>query len=171
MFARARPRHPQCRWTVPSRRQTARGGEREPHRQKGRLRLASGLTRTQEAEHLLISQPKISHLENGRRAIKPRDVRDLCDLYGVTDRQVVDALLRQARESGCQDPRKTALRRRLHSLPGSGPAAGGVCPGLAAPRPGSGRGSARSLVSSARVRAFLAAWKAWRRPRLSSSTC
>ncbi|MFE9804307.1 MULTISPECIES: helix-turn-helix domain-containing protein [Streptomyces] len=29
------------------------------------------------AEHLLISRPKISHLENGRRAIKPRDVRDL----------------------------------------------------------------------------------------------
>ncbi|MFD6879810.1 MULTISPECIES: helix-turn-helix domain-containing protein [unclassified Streptomyces] len=67
-----------------------------------RLRLASGLTSTQVAEHLLISQPEISHLENGRRAIKPRDVRDLGDLYGVTDCQVVDALLRQARESGRQ---------------------------------------------------------------------
>ncbi|MER6251947.1 helix-turn-helix transcriptional regulator [Streptomyces sp. NPDC001584] len=67
-----------------------------------RLRLASGLTSTQVAEHLLISQPKISHLENGRRIIKPRDVRDLCGLYGVTDPQVVDALMRQARESGRQ---------------------------------------------------------------------
>ncbi|MFJ2938193.1 helix-turn-helix domain-containing protein [Streptomyces sp. NPDC087219] len=47
------------------------------------------------AEHLLISQPEISHSENGRRVIKPRDVRDLCDLYGVTDRQVVDALMRR----------------------------------------------------------------------------
>ncbi|MFG2985581.1 helix-turn-helix domain-containing protein [Streptomyces sp. NPDC048258] len=64
-----------------------------------RLRLACGLTSTQVAERLLISQPKISHLENGRRAIKPRDVRDLCGLYGVTDPQVVDALMRMATES------------------------------------------------------------------------
>ncbi|MEU9032587.1 helix-turn-helix transcriptional regulator [Streptomyces sp. NPDC048383] len=65
-----------------------------------RLRLDSGLTSTQVAERLLISQPKISNLENGRRIIKPRDVRDLCGLYGVTDPQVVDALMWQARESG-----------------------------------------------------------------------
>ncbi|MFI6005232.1 helix-turn-helix domain-containing protein [Streptomyces sp. NPDC051366] len=67
-----------------------------------RLRLARGLTSTQVAEHLLISQPKISHLENGRRAIKPRDVRDLCGLYGVTDPRVVDALMRMATESNRQ---------------------------------------------------------------------
>ncbi|MFD6186359.1 helix-turn-helix domain-containing protein [Streptomyces goshikiensis] len=67
-----------------------------------RLRLASGLTSTQVAEHLLISQPKMSHLENGRRAIKPRDVRDLCDLYQVTDPQVVDALMRMATEADRQ---------------------------------------------------------------------
>ncbi|WP_407840647.1 helix-turn-helix domain-containing protein [Streptomyces sp. DSM 116496] len=66
------------------------------------LRQACGLTSTQVAEQLLISQPKISLLENGRRAIKPRDVRDLCGLYGVTDPQVVDALMRQARESDRQ---------------------------------------------------------------------
>ncbi|MEU9107202.1 helix-turn-helix transcriptional regulator [Streptomyces xanthophaeus] len=64
-----------------------------------RLRLARGLTSTQVAERLLISQPKISHLENGRRAIKPRDVRDLCALYGVTDPQVVGSLMRMATES------------------------------------------------------------------------
>ncbi|MGW7317292.1 helix-turn-helix domain-containing protein [Streptomyces sp. NPDC054865] len=64
-----------------------------------RLRLAGGLTSRQVAEHLLISQPKISHLENGRRAIKPRDVRDLCGLYGVTDPQVVDSLMRMATET------------------------------------------------------------------------
>ncbi len=67
-----------------------------------RLRLASGLTSAQVAEQLLISQPKISHLENGRRAIKPRDVRDLCGLYGVTDPQVVDSLMRMATEADRQ---------------------------------------------------------------------
>ncbi|AWZ07910.1 MULTISPECIES: helix-turn-helix transcriptional regulator [unclassified Streptomyces] len=67
-----------------------------------RLRLASGLTSTQVAEHLLISQPKISHLENGRRAIKPRDVRDLCALYQVTDPHVVDSLMQMATEADRQ---------------------------------------------------------------------
>ncbi|MFF1414064.1 helix-turn-helix domain-containing protein [Streptomyces sp. NPDC058289] len=67
-----------------------------------RLRLACGLTSTKVAERLLISQPKMSHLENGRRAIKPRDVRDLCALYGVTDPQVVDALMEMAGEADQQ---------------------------------------------------------------------
>ncbi|MET9570562.1 helix-turn-helix transcriptional regulator [Streptomyces virginiae] len=67
-----------------------------------RLRLARGLTSTQVAARLLISQPKLSHLENGRRAIKPRDVRDLCGLYGVTDPQVVDALMQMATEADRQ---------------------------------------------------------------------
>ncbi|MGW7032995.1 helix-turn-helix domain-containing protein [Streptomyces xanthophaeus] len=67
-----------------------------------RLREASGLTSTQVAERLLISQPKISHLENGRRAIKPRDVRDLCGLYKVTDPKVIDALMQMATESDRQ---------------------------------------------------------------------
>ncbi|MFD3781091.1 hypothetical protein ACFWS1_34670, partial [Streptomyces sp. NPDC058612] len=31
---------------------------------------------------------KISNLKNGHRAIKPRDVRDLCALYQVTDPHV-----------------------------------------------------------------------------------
>ncbi|GDY69042.1 hypothetical protein SAV14893_084350 [Streptomyces avermitilis] len=67
-----------------------------------RLRKASDLTSAQVAERLLVSQPKISLLENGHRAISPRDVRDLCELYGVTDRQVIDSLMRMARESGQQ---------------------------------------------------------------------
>ncbi|MFG2235087.1 helix-turn-helix domain-containing protein [Streptomyces sp. NPDC048723] len=67
-----------------------------------RLRLARGLTSMQVAEHLLISQPKVSHLETGRRGIRPRDVRDLCGLYGVTDQQVVDSLMEMARESNRQ---------------------------------------------------------------------
>ncbi|MER5730804.1 helix-turn-helix transcriptional regulator [Streptomyces sp. NPDC002138] len=67
-----------------------------------RLRQASGMTTQQVAERSLISQPKISLLENGRRLIKPRDVRDLCGLYGVQDPQLVDDLMRLSRESGRQ---------------------------------------------------------------------
>ncbi|MCY0963122.1 helix-turn-helix domain-containing protein [Streptomyces sp. H27-H5] len=65
-----------------------------------RLRQASGLTSTEVAERLMVSQPKISHLENGRRSANPRDVRDLCAMYGVRDQQVIDRLMRMARESG-----------------------------------------------------------------------
>ncbi|MGW1988278.1 helix-turn-helix domain-containing protein [Streptomyces collinus] len=64
-----------------------------------RIRLASGLKSKEVAERLMVSQPKISHLENGNRAISPRDVRDLCALYEVTDQKVVDALMQTARES------------------------------------------------------------------------
>ncbi|MFD3590226.1 helix-turn-helix domain-containing protein [Streptomyces sp. NPDC058683] len=67
-----------------------------------RLRHDSGLKSTEVAERLMVSQPKISHMENGRRAISPRDVRDLCAIYGVTDHQVVDSLMRMAQESGQQ---------------------------------------------------------------------
>ncbi|MFG2344377.1 helix-turn-helix domain-containing protein [Streptomyces phaeochromogenes] len=65
-----------------------------------RLRMASGLKSKEVAERLLVSQPKISHLENGNRAISPRDVRDLCAIYGVTDREVIDSLMEMAKESG-----------------------------------------------------------------------
>ncbi|MGW0917026.1 helix-turn-helix domain-containing protein [Streptomyces sp. NPDC002784] len=67
-----------------------------------RLRLASGLKSTEVAERLMVSQPKISHMENGNRAISPRDVRDLCAIYEVTDQQVIDSLMEMAKESGQQ---------------------------------------------------------------------
>ncbi|MET8292018.1 helix-turn-helix transcriptional regulator [Streptomyces sp. NPDC005132] len=67
-----------------------------------RLRMASGLKSAEVAERLMVSQPKISHLENGNRAISPRDVRDLCAVYAVTDQQVVEALMQMAKESGQQ---------------------------------------------------------------------
>ncbi|MFI9742401.1 helix-turn-helix domain-containing protein [Streptomyces sp. NPDC052494] len=67
-----------------------------------RLRKDRGLTGAQVAAQLLISQAKVSHMETGRRAVSPRDVRDLCRLYGVTDRDVVDSLTALARESGRQ---------------------------------------------------------------------
>jgi transcriptional regulator with XRE-family HTH domain len=62
--------------------------------------VASGLKSTEVADRLMVSQPKISHLENGRRAISPRDVRDLCAVYGVTDPQVIDSLMELAKECG-----------------------------------------------------------------------
>jgi transcriptional regulator with XRE-family HTH domain len=68
----------------------------------GRLRKASGLTSAEAAERLMVSQSKISRMENGRRAISLRDVRDLCALYGVTDQQVIDLLMELARDSGQQ---------------------------------------------------------------------
>ncbi|MDQ0582047.1 helix-turn-helix domain-containing protein [Streptomyces rishiriensis] len=64
-----------------------------------RLRVASGLKSTEVAERLMVSQPKISHLENGNRAISPRDVRDLCDIYEVMDEHLIDSLMEMARES------------------------------------------------------------------------
>ncbi|ROQ94301.1 helix-turn-helix protein [Streptomyces sp. 2132.2] len=67
-----------------------------------RLREISGMTTQQVAERLLISQPKISLLENGRRVVKPRDVRDLCGLYGVQDQRRVEHLMQLAGESGQQ---------------------------------------------------------------------
>ncbi len=67
-----------------------------------RLRQASGLKGSEAAKRLMVSQSKISHMENGNRAINPRDVRDLCALYGVTDQQVIDSLMQMARESGQQ---------------------------------------------------------------------
>ncbi|WP_435971763.1 helix-turn-helix domain-containing protein [Streptomyces sp. Qhu_M48] len=64
-----------------------------------RLRRDSGLTGTQVAARLLISQAKVSHMETGRRAVSPRDVRDLCRLYGVAEQPVVDRLTALARET------------------------------------------------------------------------
>lgn len=66
------------------------------------LRKATGMTSSQAAKCLMVSQPKISLIETGRRPINPRDVRDLCRIYGITDQAVVDSLMRMAKESGRQ---------------------------------------------------------------------
>ncbi len=49
------------------------------------LRTEAGMTVEQVAERLMVSSSKISRLETGRRGARPRDIRDLCDIYGVTD--------------------------------------------------------------------------------------
>ncbi|MFC7219138.1 helix-turn-helix domain-containing protein [Streptomyces polyrhachis] len=64
-----------------------------------RLREERGLTAEQVAERLLVSQSKISRLENGRRSISQRDVRDLCGVYEVADQRVVDSLMEMAKDS------------------------------------------------------------------------
>jgi transcriptional regulator with XRE-family HTH domain len=48
------------------------------------LRNAKGLTVEQVADHLLCSPSKVSRMETGQGATA-RDIRDLCDLYGVAD--------------------------------------------------------------------------------------
>jgi transcriptional regulator with XRE-family HTH domain len=57
------------------------------------------MTAEDVASRLLVSQSKISRLENGRRSISQRDVRDLCGVYGVEDHRIVDSLMQMARES------------------------------------------------------------------------
>ncbi|MEW2292029.1 helix-turn-helix transcriptional regulator [Streptomyces sp. NPDC006743] len=73
-----------------------------------RLRQESGLTSVKVAKRLMVSQPKISHIENGRRAINLHDVRALCALYGVTDQQTLGSLLGMAQESKA-DPVEAGL--------------------------------------------------------------
>jgi transcriptional regulator with XRE-family HTH domain len=67
------------------------------------FRVALGLTVEEVGERLLCSATKISRLETGARRASLRDVRDLCQIYGVTDQAEADglmALARQAREPG-----------------------------------------------------------------------
>jgi DNA-binding XRE family transcriptional regulator len=64
-----------------------------------KLREQKGMTAEEVAARLLVSQSKISRLENGRRSISQRDVRDLCGVYGVEDMRIVDSLMQMAKES------------------------------------------------------------------------
>ncbi|MDJ0342301.1 helix-turn-helix transcriptional regulator [Streptomyces sp. H10-C2] len=64
-----------------------------------KLRETKGMTAEEVAARLLVSQSKISRLENGRRSISQRDVRDLCGVYGVEDQRIVDSLMHMAKES------------------------------------------------------------------------
>ncbi|MEU1086617.1 helix-turn-helix domain-containing protein [Streptomyces sp. NPDC005576] len=64
-----------------------------------RLREQKGMTAEEVADRLLVSQSKISRLENGRRSISQRDVRDLCGVYEVADHRIVDSLMQMAKDS------------------------------------------------------------------------
>ncbi|WP_037669832.1 helix-turn-helix transcriptional regulator [Streptomyces griseus] len=64
-----------------------------------RLRELKGMTAEEVAERLLVSQSKISRLENGRRSISQRDVRDLCGVYEVEDHRIIESLMQMAKDS------------------------------------------------------------------------
>jgi len=61
------------------------------------LRNAKGLTVEQVAERILCSPSKVSRMETGQGAT-PRDIRDLCNLYDVTDEAERDRMMTLARE-------------------------------------------------------------------------
>jgi transcriptional regulator with XRE-family HTH domain len=62
------------------------------------LRNQKGLTVEQVAESLLCSPSKVSRMETGQGGATPRDVRDLCNLYDVTDEAERDRMMTLARE-------------------------------------------------------------------------
>ena len=64
-----------------------------------KLRNEQGFTVEQVAERLLCSPSKISRLETGHRNATLRDVRDLCDLYGITAKAERDRFMTLAREA------------------------------------------------------------------------
>ena len=63
-----------------------------------RLRVERDLTVEQAAEHLLFSASKLSRIETGARAATLRDVRDMCDLYEVSDPAERERMSRLATE-------------------------------------------------------------------------
>jgi transcriptional regulator with XRE-family HTH domain len=62
------------------------------------LRQELGLTVEQVAAELLCSPSKVSRMETGHRGATARDIRDLCDLYGVTDKALRDRMTTLAAE-------------------------------------------------------------------------
>jgi transcriptional regulator with XRE-family HTH domain len=64
-----------------------------------KLRTEKGLTVEQAADRLLFSMSKLSRMETGHGLATPRDVRDLCDLYGVTDGAQRDHMMNLAAEA------------------------------------------------------------------------
>jgi Domain of unknown function (DUF5753)/Helix-turn-helix domain/Domain of unknown function (DUF397) len=63
-----------------------------------RLREEREMSVKQVTEHLLCSPSKISRIETGQRGATLRDVRDLCDFYGVRDEAERERLMTLARE-------------------------------------------------------------------------
>jgi transcriptional regulator with XRE-family HTH domain len=63
-----------------------------------KLRTDRELTIEEVSERLLFSPTKLSRLETGRAGVSPRDIRDLCLLYEVTDPAERDRLMTLARE-------------------------------------------------------------------------
>lgn len=71
------------------------------------LRTNAGLTVEQVAELLLCSPSKVSRMETGQRGASARDVRDLCDIYGIEDpvrREHLMTLAREGRDQAWWQP-------------------------------------------------------------------
>ena len=64
-----------------------------------RLREAAGLTQEDVAEQLEWHPTKVMRIETGRTAPHPNDVRLMVEVYGVTDRDQVMALVKLARDA------------------------------------------------------------------------
>lgn len=64
------------------------------------LREAAELTCEEAGLRLECHGSKISRIENGRSGLRQRDLRDMLDLYGLTDAQEREGLLALARDSG-----------------------------------------------------------------------
>jgi transcriptional regulator with XRE-family HTH domain len=63
-----------------------------------KLRTENGLTVEQAADRLLFSMSKLSRMETGHGVATPRDIRDLSDLYGVTDEAEREHMMKLAAE-------------------------------------------------------------------------
>jgi transcriptional regulator with XRE-family HTH domain len=72
---------------------------RELSAQLRALRVARNMTVEQVAAQLLCSSAKVRRMENGFRSGTLRDIRDLCDLYRVSDADQRDHLMDLARQS------------------------------------------------------------------------
>ena len=62
------------------------------------LRTERGLSIDHVAERAMLSATKLSRLETGRVGAAPRDIRDLCIVYGITDAAERERLMELARE-------------------------------------------------------------------------
>jgi len=62
------------------------------------LRTERGLSIEDVTERAMFSPTKLSRLETGRVGASPRDIRDLCIVYGITDTAGRDRLMTLARE-------------------------------------------------------------------------
>jgi transcriptional regulator with XRE-family HTH domain len=62
------------------------------------LRTERGLSIEDVTERAMFSPTKLSRLETGRVGASPRDIRDLCIVYGITDTAERERLMTLARE-------------------------------------------------------------------------
>lgn len=68
-----------------------------------KLRLDRNMTGEDVTAALLFSPTKLSRIENGQSGASPRDIRDLCNLYEVTDpgqRELLSTLAREGKQRG-----------------------------------------------------------------------